>query len=89
MMNFIKWSHYILGLVPKADIKDNLPENQISAGCRYIEIIKVFEIFGIIADIKLIHATYCIFTVAVKSESRKMRLRENKKSESIGSDSPF
>ena len=27
----------------------------------YIEIIKVFEIFGIIADIKLIHATYLIF----------------------------
>jgi hypothetical protein len=33
-MNFIKWSKDILGLVPEANIKDNLPEYQISAGCR-------------------------------------------------------
>jgi hypothetical protein len=37
MINFIKWSHYILGLVPKADIKDILSENQISTDCRFIE----------------------------------------------------
>ena len=51
---------------------DILPKNQISPNYRYIEIIKVFEIFGIIADIKLIHATYLIFTTTVKSESRRM-----------------
>ena len=51
---------------------DSLPENQISAECMYIEIIKVFEIFGIIADIKLIHAIHLIFTTTVKSESRRM-----------------
>jgi len=45
----------------------------------YIEIIKVFEFFGIIADIKLIHATYCLFAIAVKSDARKMRLQGNKK----------
>jgi hypothetical protein len=83
MMNFIKWSHYILGLVPKADIKDNLPENQISAGCRYIEIIKVFKINEIIADTKWIHATYRIFTSTVKSESLKIRLWKNKKGRSL------
>ena len=36
---------------------DILQESQISAEYRYIEIIKGFEIFGIIVDIKLIHAT--------------------------------
>jgi len=55
----------------------------------YIEIIKVFEIFGIIPDIKLIHAIYCIFAVAVKSESRKIRLPANKKGESNRWDTPF
>lgn len=37
MMILKKWSHYILGLVKKADIKENLPETQISAKYRYIE----------------------------------------------------
>jgi len=55
----------------------------------YIEIIKVFEISGIIADIKLIHATYCFFAVAVKSESRKIWPPANKKGESTYWDSPF
>ena len=49
----------------------------------YIEIIKVFEILGIIADIKLIHATYRALSVAVKSEPRQMRLSLNKKGKSV------
>jgi hypothetical protein len=53
-----------------------------------IEIIQVFEIVKIIADIKLIHATYRIFSVAVKSESRKLWPSVNKKSKSIRSDLP-
>jgi hypothetical protein len=56
---------------------------------RFIEIIKVFEVFGIIADIKPIHATYCIFAVAVKSKSRKIRLPTNKKGESKCWDTAF
>jgi hypothetical protein len=56
---------------------------------RLIEIIKVFEILGIIAYIKMIHATYCIFAVAVKSKSRRIRLPVNKKGKSIALDSPF
>jgi hypothetical protein len=54
-----------------------------------IEIIKGFEIFGIIEDIKLIHEIYLIFAVTVKSESRKRWLWKNKKDKSIGSDSPL
>jgi hypothetical protein len=41
-----------------------------------------------IADTKWIYATYRIFCFSVKSGSRQMRLWENKKGESIGSDSP-
>jgi hypothetical protein len=51
---------------------DMLAENKLPPILRFIEIIKVFEIFGIIADIKLIHETYLIFTTTVKSESRRM-----------------
>ena len=43
----------------------------------YIEIIKVFEIFGIIADIKLIHASYRIFASVVKPQLLKTGLQEN------------
>jgi hypothetical protein len=41
---------------------------------RYIEIIKGFKIYEIIADTKLIHAHYRIFWLDVKSECRDMRL---------------
>jgi len=40
----------------------------------YIEIIKGFKIYEIIAYTKLIHAPYRIFWLDVKSESRDMRL---------------
>jgi hypothetical protein len=51
-----------------------MTENQISADCMYIEIIKGFKIYEIIAYTKLIHAHYRIFWLDVKSESRDMRL---------------
>ena len=54
-----------------------------------IEIIKVFEILWIIAGTILIYATNRIFGFSVKSGSRQMRVRDNKKGKSIGSDSPF
>ena len=54
----------------------------------YIEIIKGFEILRIIAGIKRIHAPYSIIDFCVKPKARKMRLLENQKGESIGSDSP-
>jgi hypothetical protein len=66
-----------------------MPVLQIFQNDMYIEIIKVFEVLGIIADIKLIYATYCIFAVAVKSESRKIWLPANKKGKSIGPDLSF
>jgi hypothetical protein len=47
-------------------------KNQISPGLRLIESNKVFKIFEIITDIKLIHVIYLIFAVAVKSEPRKI-----------------
>jgi hypothetical protein len=45
---------------------DVLTENQISANCRFIEIIKVFKINEIIAYTKVIHATYRILKCGVK-----------------------
>jgi hypothetical protein len=51
-----------------------MTENQISADCMYIEIIKGFKIYEIIAYTKLIHAPYRIFWLDVKSEPRDMRL---------------
>ena len=68
---------------------DTLHYVQCDVKLWYIEIIKVFEIFRIVADIKLIHATYCFFAVAAKSESRKIWLPANKKGESTGWDTPF
>ena len=53
----------------------------------YIEIIKVFKINEIIADIKLIHASYRIFVSGVKPQLLKTGLQTNKKGKSIGSDS--
>jgi hypothetical protein len=38
---------------------------------------------------KRIHAAYRIFKSGVKPQARKMRLWDNKKGKSIGSDSPF
>jgi hypothetical protein len=49
----------------------------------YIEIIKVFEIIGIIADIKRIYATYPTFGFVVKPKALIMRVQSNKKGESI------
>jgi hypothetical protein len=66
-MNFLKWSHYILGLVPKAEIKDNLPEYQLSAGCRYIERCPNISFSKIISNIKWVHATYRDLGLGVKS----------------------
>ena len=54
-----------------------------------IENIQAIGINGIISDIKLIHATYLILAVAVKSESRKIRPCANKKGKSRWSDSPY
>ena len=48
-------------------------KTQLSLEYRYIESIQLIGINEIISDIKLIHATYLIFAVAVKSESRKIR----------------
>jgi len=45
---------------------DIMTETQISTRYRYIEIIKGFEIFGIIADINPIHEIYLIFATTVK-----------------------
>jgi hypothetical protein len=45
----------------------------------YIEIIKGFEIFGIISGIKRIYGTYPIFNFVVKPKALKMRFYENKK----------
>jgi len=58
-------------------------ENQASVDCRYYEIIKVIEINEIIAYIKWIYAAHLIFSVAVKSESRKMWALANKKGKSM------
>jgi hypothetical protein len=56
---------------------------------RYIEKIEVFEIVKIITDIKLIHATYLIFSVAAKSESRKIWPPTIKKGKSVFQIHPF
>jgi hypothetical protein len=56
---------------------------------RYIEIIKVFEIFGIIAGIKRIYATYPILGFVVKPKALIIRLQSNKKGEFMCLDSPF
>jgi hypothetical protein len=45
--------------------------------------------FGNFTDLKWISATYRIFKSSVKPQARKMRLSDNKKSKSIGSDSPY
>ena len=60
----------------------------LSKNYRFIEIIQTFEIELIIADTKWIYEPYRIFKSGVKLKSRKMRLRRNKKSESIGQDLP-
>ena len=54
-----------------------------------LEIIQVFEIVKIITDIKLIPATYLIFSVAVKSESRKIWPPTIKKGKSMFQIHPF
>jgi len=53
-------------------------KNQISLGLGLIEIIKVFEIFGIIAGIKRIYAIYPTFGFVVKPKALIMRLQSNK-----------
>jgi hypothetical protein len=57
--------------------------------CRFIEIIKAFEIFGIIAGIKRIYAIYPTFGFVVKPKALIMRLQSNKKGESACWDKPF
>ena len=61
---------------------------QLRQNFMYIEIIKVFRIYEIIAYNKPIHAPYRIFLLDVKSWSWQMRVSSNKKGKSIGSDSP-
>jgi len=55
----------------------------------YIEKLPTITLSEIIADTKWISEPYRIFKSGVKPEARKMRIRDNKKGESIGSDSPF
>ncbi len=62
---------------------------QENSGWWFIEIIKVFKINEIIADIKIIHATYRIFTSTVKSEPRKMRLWKIKRANAYARIDPF
>ena len=64
-------------------------KNQISADFMYIEIIPTIKFSQNITDMKRIYATHCIFSSSVKLKARKIWLCENKKGESIGSDSPF
>ena len=54
------------GVEPKWILQISPMKNQISPKYRYIENIKVFKIYEIIADIKLIYATYRIFSSTVK-----------------------
>ena len=54
-----------------------------------IENIQVFEIVKIITDIKLMYETYLIFSVAVKSESRKIWPPINQKGKSMFQIHPF
>jgi len=61
------------GVEPKWILQISPMKNQISSKYRYIESIQLIGINEIISDIKLIHATYLIFAVAVKSESPKIR----------------
>jgi len=58
-------------------IPDFLPKNQISANYGYIEIICTFTNDVIIADIKLIHASYRIFVSVVKPQLLKTGLQAN------------
>ncbi len=60
-----------------------MQENQIPPGLRYIENIQLIGISKNIADIKLIHAIYRIFSVAVKSRSRNIWPSSNKKGKSL------
>ena len=55
----------------------------------YIEIIKTIRINIIIADTNWIYATYRTFKFGVNLKAQKIRLWENKKGKSIGSDSPL
>ena len=65
-----------------------MSENQISADSMYIERNPNINISQNIADTIWIYATYPNFSSGVKLDARKMRLCENKKGKSIGSDSP-
>ena len=81
--------HNMLYWETKVDFADAIVENQISLNLRLIEVIQVFEIVKIITDIKLIHATHLIFSVAVKSESRKIWPPTIKKGKSMFQIHPF
>ena len=73
----------------KEFVSDFLSENQISADYMYIEIIWTFKNNVIFADTIWISKPYLIFSSDVKPKARKLRLYENKKGKSLGSDSPF
>jgi hypothetical protein len=86
-----KFSFYSYIIIKKWKMRifDILPIAQLYPKCMYIEIIKSFEVSGTISDTIWIYATYRIIKSGVKPKAPKMRLYENKKDESIGSDSPF
>ena len=56
---------------------------------RYIEIICTFKNHVIFTDTIWISEPYRIFKSCVKQKARKMRLWDNKKGKSNGSDSPL
>jgi len=60
-----------------------------SGNYRYIEKLPNINFFEIISCTKWISEPYRTFKSGVKFKARKLRLYENKKGESIGSDSPF
>ena len=64
-------------------------KNQISANFMYIERNPNIKFPQNIADTKWISEPYPIFSFSVKPQARKIRLYENKKGESKGSDSPL
>jgi len=66
-----------------------MPYNENNLKYRYIERNPNIKFSQNIADTIWIYATYRIIKSGVKPKAPKMRLYENKKDESIGSDSPF
>ena len=60
-------------------LAQHIAAGHLNKNQRYIDSIQLIGINEIISDIKLIHATYLILEVAVKSGSRKIRPWVNEK----------